>query len=185
MTRIALHQGDITALAVDAIVTAANSALIGGGGVDGAVHDLSGPELLEACRLLAPCPAGEARITPAYNLNCKHIIHAVGPIYGRDQPADALLSSAYTASLRLAVANAVRSIAFPCISTGAYGYPAGQACEVAVGAIVEWVGSCADPAVVVLCCYDPLDFRLYRERLSNVGIDYRILDAPDDLQNGG
>ncbi|KAA1260950.1 O-acetyl-ADP-ribose deacetylase [Rubripirellula obstinata] len=137
MTRIALYQGDITELAVDAIVTAANSALIGGGGVDGAVHDLAGPELLEACRLLAPCPAGEARITPAFNLNCKYIIHAVGPIYGHDQPADALLSGAYNASLRLAVANALRSVAFPCISTGAYGYPAVQACEVAVGTVVQ------------------------------------------------
>ncbi|HLJ18591.1 MAG TPA: macro domain-containing protein, partial [Stellaceae bacterium] len=118
-SRLALHQGDITALAVDAVVNAANAALSGGGGVDGAIHRAAGPELLRECRSLGRCPPGEARITRGYRLRARYVIHAVGPVWqGGDSGEDALLSSCYRNALRLAVQHEVRSIAFPAISTG-------------------------------------------------------------------
>lgn len=133
--RISVVQGDITSQQVDAIVTAANVPLMGGGGVDGAVHNAAGPELLRACRELAPCPAGSAVITPAFELApVRWVIHAVGPIYSG--PADAeLLASAYVESLARADEVGARSVAFPSISTGVYGYPAAEAAQVSVAAL--------------------------------------------------
>jgi O-acetyl-ADP-ribose deacetylase len=139
MTRIEVVRADITTLEVGAIVNAANEALAGGGGVDGAIHRAAGPELLEASLAQAPCPAGEARITPGFRLPAKWVVHAVGPVWrgGEEDEAD-LLASAYRASLDLAAQAGARSIAFPAISTGVYGYPKRAAAEVARSTITAW-----------------------------------------------
>ncbi len=137
MTAIKIVQGDITNAEVDAIVNAANSRMLGGGGVDGAIHRAAGPKLLEACRKVPDkngirCPAGEARITSAGNLKAKYVIHTVGPRYGVDLPSDKLLASAYRNSLDLAVSHGFRSIAFPAVSCGVYGYPPEEAARIAI-----------------------------------------------------
>jgi O-acetyl-ADP-ribose deacetylase (regulator of RNase III) len=137
MKNIKIIQGDITTAEVDAIVNAANSKMLGGGGVDGAIHRAAGPELLAACKKVPVkngirCPAGEARITEAGNLKAKYVIHAVGPRYGVDEPSDRLLASAYQNSLDLALSHGCRSIAFPAISCGVYGYPHREAAGIAV-----------------------------------------------------
>jgi O-acetyl-ADP-ribose deacetylase (regulator of RNase III) len=142
MTRIELERGDITAMPVDAIVNAANSALAGGGGVDGAIHRAAGPELVAASRALAPCPAGEARITPGFRLRARFVVHAVGPVWrggGAGEPK--LLASCYRVSLDLATEAGARSIAFPAISTGVYGYPKEAAARVALATIRGWIGA--------------------------------------------
>ena len=169
-SRIILASGDITHLEVDAVVTAANQALMGGGGVDGAVHLAAGPKLVDASRKLAPCAAGDARVTPAFNLHVSYVIHAVGPIY-RDGDAGepALLASAYRNSLRLSAENRIGHIAFPCISTGAYGFPNQLACEIAISTVIEWLKSHEYPNAVTFCCFRPDDYQLYSERLVELG----------------
>jgi O-acetyl-ADP-ribose deacetylase len=159
--------GDITLLPVDAIVNAANETLLGGGGVDGAIHRAAGPELLEECRRIGGCPTGEARITAGYRLPASRVVHTVGPVY-RDgiSGEPELLRSCYRESLLLAERHGVRSIAFPCISTGAYGFPAAEACAIAVSEVSAWLAEHPAPQHVVFCCFSPADAALYRAEMT-------------------
>jgi O-acetyl-ADP-ribose deacetylase (regulator of RNase III) len=158
---------DITRLDVDAIVNAANTSLLGGGGVDGAIHRVAGPGLLEECRRLGGCPTGEARITGGHDLPARFVIHAVGPVYrDGDSGERELLASCYTHALDLAAAAGLASVAFPCISTGAYGYPKPEACEVAVSAVGGWLAGHDMPQTVVFCCFSEEDAEPYVRRLA-------------------
>lgn len=163
--------GDITKLEVDAIVNAANSSLLGGGGVDGAIHRTAGPELLEECRTLHGCPTGQAKITKGYRLPAKHVIHTVGPIYsGKIQDAKDL-SDCYRNSLDLAYANDLHSIAFPAISTGVYGYPLAEAVPIALDTIRNWLAEHPDYDMdVILSCFDPVTFKMIGTGLEHVEI---------------
>ena len=153
-TSLELIQADITTLDVEAIVNAANHSLLGGGGVDGAIHRAAGPQLLAECRSLGGCETGEAKITQGYRLEAQHVIHTVGPIY-RGSPHDAeLLSSAVRNSLRLADEHHLRSIAFPAISTGVYGYPMDQAARVILSTIVDYCESATQIERVIMCLFD-------------------------------
>ena len=164
--RMAVVQGDITGLVVDAIVNAANSSLLGGGGVDGAIHLAAGPGLLAECRRVGGCPTGQARMTGGHRLPARHVIHTVGPVYdgGRSGEPE-LLESCYRESLRLASEAGLGSVAFPCISSGAYGYPPAQACEIAVAAVAAWLAAHDRPQVVTFCCFGSEDAELYHSRL--------------------
>jgi len=162
--QIEIWQGDITTLGVDAIVNAANTSLLGGGGVDGAIHRAAGPELLDECRLLGGCPTGEARITKGYRLHAKYVIHTVGPVWrGGGQGEPELLASCYRNSLRLAAENDLDAIAFPAISTGIYGYPLRPACEIAITALRAH--EAARPKFAILCTFDTLATMITREVL--------------------
>lgn len=153
--RISIVVADITTLAVDAIVNAANETLLGGGGVDGAIHRAAGPELLAECRTLGGCPTGEARITRGYRLPARYVIHTVGPVWrGGCHGEDDLLASSYRNSLHLARGRGVRSIAFPAISTGVFGFPADRAAGVALLTIAETLANDTHFASVVLCCFN-------------------------------
>ena len=171
MTGIELHSGDITQMSVDAIVNAANELLVGGGGVDGAIHAAAGPELIEASRKLAPCPAGNARLTPGYNLNADFVIHAVGPIFrGGENGEFELLADTYRAALRIANEHNFNTIVFPCISTGAYSFPQDQACEIAIQTCIDWNEKNSQPKTIVFCCFESSDLLLYTKRLNELGI---------------
>lgn len=167
--KIRIVQGDITGLAVDAIVNAANEMMLGGGGVDGAIHDAAGEELLKACRKVPEvrpyvrCPTGEARITPGFRLPAKFIIHTVGPVYRDGQHGEPeRLAACYRNSLALAAENDCKSIAFPCISTGVYGYPIEEAAKIAVREVRTFLESHPD-LEVVFCCFSGRDKRVYEE----------------------
>jgi O-acetyl-ADP-ribose deacetylase (regulator of RNase III) len=165
---IDVFRGDITALAVDAIVNAANSSLLGGGGVDGAIHRAAGPELLAECRGLGGCPTGQARITKGYRLPARHVIHTVGPVYERDgDQAAVLLGACYRNSLALADRHELASIAFPAISTGVYGYPGAAAAEVAVGAIRRYLAERPGSSLrsVRLVAFSDKDARILEDEL--------------------
>ena len=155
MPLIEIIQGDITQLAVDAIVNAANRSLLGGGGVDGAIHRAAGPELLRECRTLGGCETGSAKITRGYRLPARHVIHTVGPIWqGGQQQERELLASCYRDSLRLAEQHGLRSIAFPAISCGAYGFPVGEAASIAIETIRNHSGANSQLVTVYLVCFD-------------------------------
>jgi O-acetyl-ADP-ribose deacetylase (regulator of RNase III) len=139
--KIEVRQGDITTLTVDAIVNAANQSLLGGGGVDGAIHRAAGSQLLEECRTLGGCPTGEARITKGYNLPARFVVHTVGPVYSGKPEDSRLLTNCYANSLKLAVENNIKSIAFPAISCGVYGYPLEEACKIAVDTTADFLES--------------------------------------------
>jgi len=162
-------QGDITGQDVDAIVNAANTSLLGGGGVDGAIHRAAGRELLEACRKIGGCPTGEARITPGFRLLARHVIHTVGPVWnGGTRGEPGLLQSCYDNALALAVDHGVRSIAFPSISTGVYRFPIDRAARIAVGAVRAHIASPTSLDVIRFVCFSAGDLAVYRAVLEDV-----------------
>ena len=164
--QIQVVQGDITKLDCDGIVNAANRSLLGGGGVDGAIHRAAGPELLAECRTLHSCRTGEAKITKGYRLRAKYIIHTVGPIYSGTAEDAAQLADCYRNSLNLAKEHDVHSIAFPAISTGVYGYPLEDATEIAVKTVAQWLEAHADYAMqVIFCCFDARTERVYQAKM--------------------
>lgn len=165
-TSLRAIQGDITTLAVDAIVNAANSSLLGGGGVDGAIHRAAGPDLVHACRLLGGCKTGDAKITAGFRLPAKYVIHTVGPVWrGGEHGEAALLASCYRRSMALADANGVTTLAFPSISTGIYGYPIDLAAQVAIQTVQLALRDYPGLSDIVFCCFSSADLAVYEQAL--------------------
>ena len=174
--RTEIFRGDITKLKVDAIVNAANSSLLGGGGVDGAIHNAAGPELLENCRKLNGCPTGEAKITPGFNLYAKFVIHTVGPIWrGGIQNEAKLLASCYKNSLNLAIENGIKTIAFPAISTGIYGYPLNDATKIAVDVTIEFLKNNQSIEKVIFACFDERTYEGYNRKIEELLENYGLV----------
>ncbi len=170
LERMKIQEGDITKLRVDAIVNAANEQLLGGGGVDGAIHAGAGPDLLQECRRIGGCPTGEARITKGYRLPARHVIHTVGPIWqGGAEGEEALLASCYRLSLQLAVDHGLGSIAFPAISTGVYRFPPGLAAEIAVSTVVDFLTGAETMEKVVFCCFGQASVDAHQQALNGIG----------------
>ena len=168
--RINITRGDITLQDVDAIVNAANSTLLGGGGVDGAIHRAAGPRLLAECRTLGGCPTGAARLTHGYDLTARWVIHTVGPIWhGGDRREAALLAACYRNSLGMARDRGFKSVAFPSISTGAYGYPIEKACRIALTETLRFLKSNSAPGRVVFVCFSETDAEVYRTAFRELG----------------
>lgn len=164
--RIKVVVADITALELDAIVNAANTTLLGGGGVDGAVHRKAGPRLKDYCSRLGGCQTGDAKITPGFGLPSRHVIHTVGPVWsGGDKGEEELLASCYKRSLHVAMDNGVRSLAFPAISTGAYRFPAGRAAEIAVKTVTDVIARRSEIDLVLFCCFSEAAGELVEARL--------------------
>jgi O-acetyl-ADP-ribose deacetylase (regulator of RNase III) len=161
LKRLEINQGDITQLTVDAIVNAANTSLLGGGGVDGAIHRAAGPELLKECRALGGCPTGEARITRGYKLAARHVIHTVGPVYSGKPRDKTLLTGCYRNSLQLAADNNLTSIAFPAISCGVYGYPIEKACKISVDTTCTFLETHLSIARVIFMLFSPANLNVY------------------------
>ena len=164
--RIKVVVADITTLELDAIVNAANSTLLGGGGVDGAIHRAAGPRLTDYCRKLGRCETGDAKITPGFNLPSRHVIHTVGPVWsGGDKGEEELLASCYKRALHVAMDNGVRTLAFPAISTGAYRFPAGRAAEIAVKTVRDVIAKRREIDLVLFCCFSDAAGQLVEDRL--------------------
>lgn len=179
-SRLELVEGDITQQDTEAIVNAANPTLLGGGGVDGAIHRAAGPELLEECRTLGGCQTGDAKITKGYRLKAKHVIHTVGPVYYREGPERAaeLLASAYRRSLEVASENNIRSVAFPSISTGAYGYPIEEAAPIALQTVINYLESHTDIELVRFVLFGQRAYQVYEKALKEIVAekDIRVLE---------
>jgi len=167
MKRIELIRGDITKVDADAIVNAANSSLLGGGGVDGAIHRAAGPELLEACRKLNGCATGEAKITEGFHLKARYVIHTVGPVWqGGNANEAAFLEKCYNNSCELAALHSIKTIAFPNISTGVYGFPKDQAAKIAIRSVNNWLESHPEPEKVIFVVFDEENAELYNHLLA-------------------
>lgn len=168
--RMIVTTGDITRLAMDAIVNAANRSLTGGGGVDGAIHRAAGPRLLDECRALGGCETGDAKITRGYDLPARHVIHTVGPVWhGGESGEEELLASCYRRSLEIAARYGLETIAFPAISTGVYGFPKRPAARIAVRAVAGHMAPAERPRVVTFCCFDEVTAEFHREALEEFG----------------
>lgn len=169
-SRMRVVEGDITTLAVDAIVNAANESLLGGGGVDGAIHRAAGPDLLAECRALGGCPTGDATLTAGYRLPARHVIHTVGPVWqGGGAGENELLASCYRRSLEIAEAHGMRSVAFPAISTGVYRFPPDRAARIAVETVAAFLEADGPVSDVVFCCFGEESARLHRAELDRLG----------------
>jgi O-acetyl-ADP-ribose deacetylase (regulator of RNase III) len=167
-TNIQIHKGDITKLELDAIVNAANTTLLGGGGVDGAIHRDAGPGLLEECKSLNGCPTGEAKITKGYNLSAKYVIHTVGPVWnGGNYNEDELLANCYRNSLKLAAENKIRSVAFPAISTGVYRFPLERATKIAVDEVTKFFNNNDEIEKIIFVAFDEATYDIYNSTLNS------------------
>lgn len=170
MTKLTLIKSDITKLKVDAIVNAANRTLLGGEGVDGAIHLAAGPELLEECKYLGGCKTGDAKITSGYNLPAKHVIHTVGPVYGEESEDESmLLAKCYRRCLEVAVQNKIKTIAFPCISTGFFDFPSKEAAVIAINTVKKFIEENPDALdEIIFCTYGEKNYEIYQKILNKI-----------------